>query len=410
VNSESGGPLAILVVDDNRSAADAIALLLGRGGHTVEAVYDGQTAINRIQQQRWDLVLTDLRMEPVDGLQVVRAARGAEPPMDVVVFTAFGSVEIAVEAMRLGAMDFLTKPVTADQILRRVQELRQGGGATGDIQIVGDSEATVRVREQAARLAKVRSTVLLTGETGTGRRHLARWLHNNGLDRDRPLLVARPNQTFDPDVLAAAGTLLVPGIDDWSPEAQIGLLRTLEGLDAGSPPRVIATANPDVDVRVARGDFPPELYFRLAVLVVAVSPLRERPQDLEPLIGHFMALQGPSASGAVVRPSADQLRNLSAHGWPGNAREVANLAERAVVLGAMAFDMNVKPQSGVHSSLPELAEGFNLAEHMEVIERTLLVRAIEQTAGDRPLMGKVLGLERNTLRYKLNKYGLLDRT
>jgi DNA-binding NtrC family response regulator len=407
VSSEAGGPLAILVVDDNRSAADAIALLLGRGGHAVTAVYDGQAALERIAAQRYDLVLTDLRMEPVDGLQVVRAARAAEPPMDVVVFTAFGSVEIAVEAMRLGAMDFLTKPVTADQILRRVQELR-GAQAGGDVEIVGDSEATVRVREQAARLARVRSTVLITGETGTGRRHLARWLHAHGLDRDRPMIAARPNQSLDLATLQAAGTLLVPGIDDWSADAQIGLLRTLEGLDAGSPPRVVATANPDVDVRVARGDFPPELYFRLAVLVVQIAPLRERPADLEPLIAHFVQQQGSAA--ANLHPSAEQLRNLAGHGWPGNVREVANLAERAVVLGQLAFDIHSKPQPGAPSGLPELTEGFNLAEHMEVIERTLLVRAIEQTAGDRPLMGKVLGLERNTLRYKLNKYGLLDRT
>lgn len=409
MQGESRPPLSILVVDDNRVAADSMARLLAREGHRVEACYDGRTAIDRLRQQPCDLVFTDLRMEPVDGMAVVRAARECDPPVDVIVFTAYGSVEAAVEAMRLGALDFLTKPVMADQLLRRVRELRRVPLDTM-ISIVGDSLATARVREQAASLATVRSTVLITGETGTGRTHLARWLHHHGLDRDRPLLVARPNHLPTDAALAEAGSLLIPAVDDWSPEAQASLLRQLETLEAGRPPRVIATASPDIDLRVAQGQLRPELYFRLAVLVVRLSPLRERPADLEPLLRHFIQIHAQTFGRGAAMPSADQLATLATHGWPGNVREVANLAERAVVMGSSAYDITVKPFTGSTGDLPQLAEGFNLPDHLEQIERALLVRAIEQTNGDRPAMSRLLGLERNTLRYKLNKYSLLERT
>jgi len=409
LQAEGNPRLAILVVDDNRVAADSMARLLGRENHRVEACYDGATAIDRLQHQPFDLVFTDLRMEPVDGMAVVRAARGCEPPVDVIVFTAFGSVEAAVEAMRLGALDFLTKPVMADQLLRRVRELRRVPVDTV-ISIVGESEPTARLREQATSLASVRSTVLITGETGTGRTHLARWLHHHGLDRDRPMVVARPNHLPTDAALAEAGSLLIPAIDDWSADAQAALLRQLETLEAGRPPRVIATASPDIDVLVAQGGFRPELYFRLAVLVVRLLPLRERPADLEPLLRHFLQIHAQGFGRAPAAPSPDQLATLATHGWPGNVREVANLAERAVVMGGSAYEITVKPFTGSSSDRPQLAEGFNLPDHLEQIERALLVQAIEQTGGDRPAICRLLGLERNTLRYKLNKYNLLDRT
>lgn len=398
--------LRVLVVDDNRSAAEAAALLIGREGHTVEVCHDGGAAIARLEQAAFDLVLTDLRMEPIDGLAVVRAARACTPPVEAIVVTAFGSVEAAVDAMRHGAIDFLTKPITASQLLRRVRDFRSA--PVRGLALVGESDFMNGLREQAVRLARVRSTVLILGETGTGRRHFARWLHDNGPDADQELVVAQPGRDLDPERLPHAGTVLIPRVDNWSADAQVRLLRQLELFEAGAPPRVIATAAPTLDQRVAAGDMLPELYFRLAVLLVRVAPLRERAADIGPLLHHFLAQHSRQFGKEPPRPSPAQVARLESHGWPGNVRELANLAERAVVLGPAAFDLT--PRRAAGATPQSLAEGFSLAQHMETVERTMLERAIEQTGGDRTAIAKLLGLERNTLRYKLNKYGLLGRT
>ncbi len=162
---------------------------------------------------------------------------------------------------------------------------------------------------------------------------------------------------------------------------------------------------------MAQGTVPPELYFRLAVLVVRLKPLRERPADIGPLLQHFVSLHGRVFERHPAPPSPHQVRALEAHDWPGNTRELANLAERAVVLGRSAFDRTRGDgrRSGP-GAVPALAEGFNLSEHLEEVERALLLKAIEETGGDRTAMSRLLGLERNTLRYKLNKYDLLRLT
>ena len=213
--------------------------------------------------------------------------------------TAFGSVEAAVDAMRMGAIDFLTKPVTADQLIRRIRDYRDA--PPPGLALVGDSAFMVGLREQAVRLSKVRSTVLVVGETGVGRRHLARWLHQNGLDQDRPLVVAHPGRPLDPARLADAGTLLVPSVDAWKRDDHLALLRQLELLEAGEPPRIIATASPGVEALASPDGLPPELFFRLAVLVVRLPPLRApggHPSPHRPLRGAPRAPHRAAARGA----------------------------------------------------------------------------------------------------------------
>ncbi len=409
---DNGRPLQILVVDDNVSAAEAIAILLEREGHEVEVRFDGRSAIELMSERArlerpLDLILTDLRMEPIDGLGVVRAARRLDPPVEVMVFTAYGSVEAAVEAIRLGALDFMTKPVSAEQLLRRVRSLYKQP-AVGKA-IIGGSESTRQLRQDAERLAEVRSTVLIIGETGTGRSHLARWLHSHGLDAGKPLKILRAGASPSLDEVLECGTLLLPAVDDWDDAMQVSVLRVLEQLEVGLPPRIIATASPDVEARAAEGRIRPELYFRLAVLMVRISPLRDRPNDLVPLLHQFIQQHARVFGKEPAFPDPEQLATLRAHAWPGNAREVSNLAERAVVMGTHAYDLQVTSVRPSTSKAPALGEGFQLAAHLESTERTLLLQAIEQTGGDRPAMCRLLGLERNTLSYKLNKYDLLGR-
>jgi DNA-binding NtrC family response regulator len=407
MSTPSDSALQILVVDDNQTAAMAAAMLLRRDGHVVDVRHDGGGGIEALQTHPYDLVLTDLRMDPIDGLEVVRAARSCSPPVDAIVMTAYGSVDAAVEAMRLGAIDFLTKPVTADQLRQRVKDYRQS--PAGGLALIGESAAMQQLRDSATRLATVRSTVLITGETGTGRRHLARWLHENGPDSDRPLVLAQAGRELSPDQLDQAGTLLLPNVDDWSTSAHNTLQRQLYRLDVGQPPRIVATASPDIGDRAAAGEMSAELYFRLAVLVLPLQPLRERPGDIQPLLEHFLDHHA-RVFGHPAPPLDDfQIRRFQGHAWPGNVRELRNLAERAVVMGAHAFEMPVRSPEPTHDGLPPLAEGFDLAEHLEWVERTMLTRAIEQTGGDLKAMVRVTGLERNRLRYKLNKFDLMDR-
>jgi len=399
--------LQILVVDDNQTAAMAAAMLLRRDGHQVDVRHDGAAGIEALHDHPYDLVLTDLRMEPIDGLGVVRAARACVPPVDAIVMTAYGSVDAAVEAMRLGAIDFMTKPVTADQLRQRVKDYRQAP-ARG-LALVGESTAMQRIRETATRLASVRSTVLITGETGTGRRHLARWLHENGPDSDKPLVLAQAGRELSAEQLDQAGTLLLPNVDEWSASAHDTLQRQLYRLDVGEPPRIIATASPDIGDKAAAGELSAELYFRLAVLVMPLQPLRERPGDIAPLLHHFLDHHARVFGQPAPRPESDQVRRLQGHAWPGNLRELRNLAERAVVMGSHAFEMPVRPPTPTRSALPTLAEGFDLAQHLEWLEKTMLSRAVDQTGGDLKEMCRVTGLERNRLRYKLNKFDLMSR-
>ena len=407
MNNSLDPTLQILVVDDNQTAAIAAAMLLRRDGHQVDVRHDGASGIEALQEQAYDLVLTDLRMEPVDGLAVVRAARSCARPVDAIVMTAFGSVDAAVEAMRLGAIDFMTKPITADQLRQRVKDYRQSP-ARG-LALVGESVAMEEIRSAATRLAAVRSTVLITGETGTGRRHLAQWLHENGPDSDQPLVLAQPGRELTVAQLEHAGTLLLPNVDDWSPQAHDILQRQLYRVDISQPPRIIATASPDIGDRAANGDMSAELYFRLAVLVLPLKPLRERPGDIGPMLNHFLDHHARVFGQPAPRPDELQLHRLEGHAWPGNIRELRNLAERAVVMGPDAFEMPVRSPAPERDALPTLAEGFDLAQHLEWVEKTMLTRAIEQTDGDLRTMCQVTGLERNRLRYKLNKFDLMER-
>jgi two-component system response regulator HydG len=402
-------PLKVLIVDDNRSAADALARVLLKHGDDVEAVYDGAAAIDRIRATPPDLVLTDLKMEPVDGLAVLRAARELSPPVEVVVFTAYGAVDVAVKAMRLGARDFLTKPVTVEQISQRLQQLRADRShapvaATGDgtLPFVAEAALSRDLLEQLRRAAGVPSPVWLEGEVGSGRGHAAVTLHRLSAMHDAPFLVRDIGRdTAWPE----RGTVLLPQVDDLGDEGQRTLHRSLSHVPPGV--RLVSSASADGRRLVAEGRLRPELYYALAVIVIQVPPLRSRREDVLPLLEQ--ALETTARRYGRPRPLIDpqRARALERHAWPGNVRELLNLAERAVVMGPEAFDFDVTESTG--DGMPKLEPGFDLATHLESIERRILVEALRKCGGDRNRAGRLLGVERNTLRYKLNKYGLLDR-
>ena len=392
--------MKILVVDDNRSSAEAMSRILRKQGHEVTTLYDGAAAIEELQNARPDLVFTDLRMEPVGGMDVLRAARSLTPPAEVVVFTAFGAVDKAVEAMRMGARDFLTKPISVEQILDRVNTLP----ASGEPAEFEGPPVTATLRDQLEALADVPLPVWIEGEVGTGRIRAAHQLH--ALSSGGPFHVVDPTS----DAPWPTGTVVLPDVDDLGPEAQQALIRRLKRLP--NTTRVVSTARPGTQERVANGSIRSDLYFTLAVVVVRLAPLRERPDEV---VGLFEdALDEACKRYARTRPEVDAAARdaLVTHAWPGNLKELHNLAERMAVLGPAGFSLQASPQAPaaspptVSSSL--FTDDFKLSDHLERIEADLLKLALTTADGDRTQAGRLLGVERNTLRYKLKKYGLLD--
>lgn len=399
-------PLNILVVDDNRSAADALARVLSKQGHEVSTAYDGQTAITTLQSSpSLDVVLTDLKMEPVDGMAVLRAARQCRPPLEVIVFTAYGAVDIAVEAMRLGARDFLTKPVTVEQVQLRLKQIRSTQGAietdaSPAPPFIAGATSSIRLLDDMKKAANVPSPVLVEGEMGSGRGHVAQTIHRLQ-DSGKPFHIWNIGRdTTWPD----SGTVLLPNIDDLPDDLQRELARTLHHVPQDV--RLIASSGPDGRARVSAGHLRPELYFSLAVVVVRVPPLRKRVEDILPLL--HQAIEHFSTEFRREPPQIlpHQTENLRNHSWPGNVRELINLGERSVVMGNNAF--NFERTEPKERNAPELELGFNLAEYLEEIESEILKEALRKADGDRTEAGRLLGVERNTLRYKLKKYGLLN--
>ena len=394
--------LNILVVDDNRSAADALARVLRKRGDRVEALYDGRSAIELIGEQDIDVILTDLKMAPVDGLQVLRAARAKRPPIETIVFTAFGAVDIAVTAMRLGARDFLTKPVTVEQVQSRLDQLRGTDNATPELPFIAKSPASLALLDRLQRAAGVPSPVWIQGEIGSGREFAARTLHQfsklSAADfhiRDLGSAGAWPE----------TGTVLLPNVDDLPDDLQQTLHRSLQYV----PPavRIIATARRDGRQQVAEGTLRAELYYSLAVVVIEVPPLRQRREDVLPLFEQGLAAYAVRYRREAPETTSEFAHRLQKHSWPGNVRELLNLAERTAVMGGDLASVDELVETSA-DGIPTLNTGFSLSKWMENMERKILVEALRVCDGDRAAAGRLLGVERNTLRYKLNKYGLLD--
>lgn len=391
------------MVDDNRSAADALARVLRKAGDEVETRYDGVSAIQYLQEQPPDVVLTDLKMEPVDGLAVLQAARACRPPIEVIVFTAYGAVDVAVRAMRMGARDFLTKPVTAEQVTARIQQLRAPTGELYDAPpppFIAEAPSARALLETLRRVAGVLSPVWIEGEIGSGRVFAAETLHRFG-NSDAPFSIRDPASSAD---WPTSGTVVLPNVDDLPEDLQRSLARALSQVPPGV--RVVATASPEGRRLVQEGQLRADLYYALSVVVIQVPPLRERTEDILPLLEQALGRFAKRYNRAVPVLPPDVQEQLLRHAWPGNVRELLNLAERMVVLG----DPNrVEIVERAPPGLPPLEPGFSLSGYLESLEKRILIEALRKSGGDRAQAGRLLGVERNTLRYKLNKYGLLER-
>ncbi len=435
----------VLVVDDEPKLGRYVAQMLGLDGHQVVRAAGGREALARLAEEAFDVVVTDLRMPEVDGLAVLRAARNRPGPPEVVLMTAHATAESAVEAMKAGAADYVTKPFSMDELRLRVQRLAaQRAAESRSAQflarlmpdLVAESAGMKEALAAARQVAPTDATVLLLGESGTGKSQVARFIHYQSKRAQGPLVevhcAALPETLLEGELfghergaftgatqrkqghLAAAqgGTVFLDEIGEIPPATQVKLLRFLQErtfVPLGSTEqrtvdaRVVSATNRDLDAAVREGGFREDFYYRLNVFTIRVPPLRERPEDVRRIAERLLAARGWPAE----KLSAGARERLLAHRWPGNVRELENALERALIV---AGEGEIRPEHlaigagagpGTRPS-DLLGEGFDLDDH----ERDLVFAALERAGGNKTNAAKLLGITRRRLYTLLASYGI----
>jgi DNA-binding NtrC family response regulator len=446
-------PARILLVDDDANLRRVIEYSLSERGHSVAAVASGEEALQRLHEG-FDLVLTDVQLEGRSGLDVLAETKARTPETIVIVITAYGAIQDAVRAMKLGAHDYLTKPFDLDALSMTVEKaLHYRKLAAENLRlraelverfsfanIIGVSPKMQTVFDALRTVAASDASVLITGETGTGKELIARALHHNSARRDAPLVTvncaAIPEQLLESELfghvkgaftgaiqnkkgkfeLADGGTIFLDEVAELGGALQAKLLRALQEREiepvGGTASleidvRVVAATNKDLSDAVARGTFRDDLFYRLAVVPIALPPLRERREDIPLLVGHFLRKH---AKGREVQVAPEALALLRAYDWPGNVRELENVCERIVLFlsgdTVTAGDVpemirsSRRPTARFRIELPE--EGISLDE----VERAVILQALERTNGNRSQAARFLRIPRHILLYRLQKFGL----
>lgn len=437
----------IHIVDDHPGSAEAMAELLEDEGYTCAAFDDPTACLVAMRSHPPELLITDLRMDGLDGIELLRQGRLLDPELPVILVTAYGSIQRAVEATRLGAFAFVTKPVQPHDIVLQVRNalalrvLRAPPAASAG-GIEGGSPGLLRALGIAERAANSDLSVLITGESGTGKELFARHLHRHSGRTGRFVAVncgAIPESLLEAELFGHArgaftgatsdraglveeahgGTFFLDEIGELTPAAQVRLLRFLQ---EGTFRRVGESRERSASVRVVaathqalRGSstFREDLYFRLAVVPIELPALRERGDDVLLLLGSAVNRACARTSRTPLRFTAAALEALRTYRWPGNVRELVNIAERLVLLSDAAVidvgDLPAELQAGAATDGEQLPAGdFELTPYLEQQERRAIVRAMERHGNVQTRAAASLGLERNAFRYKLHKHGLLD--
>ena len=440
--------LPILVVEDDPSLREAIGDTLELAGRPYVAVGGGEEALKVLAEQAFSLVLSDVRMMPMDGITLLKEIRSRLPHLPVVLMTAFAEVDKAVDAMRSGACDFLLKPFEPKALLAHINkyELPETGESAG---VVAIDLASRELFAMAQRVAQTDATVLLTGESGVGKEVVARFIHRNSARKNGPFVAI--NCAAIPDSLLEAtlfgyekgaftgasqaqagkfeqaqdGSLLLDEVTEMPMSLQAKLLRVLQEREVervgGKKPvplniRIIATSNRDMAEAVAKGVFREDLFYRLNVFPVAIPALRQRREDIPAIARHFVVEHGGrlGRSGVSLTPAAEAL--LLAHQWPGNVRELENVIQRALILstgpnvGPEHFNLCsgakhlAEPAPTVLAHQAGLSDVGNNADNMKNLEREHILRTLAELGGSRKLTIERLGISERTLRYKLQQY------
>jgi DNA-binding NtrC family response regulator len=447
---------SVLVVDDDVAVGTVLVALLVQAGLEAAHVNSGAAALKALEDRPSDVVVTDLRMPGMDGIQLLAHVAARWPDLPVVVLTAHGTVPLAVEAMRAGAADFLLKPFDREQIVYVVRkamlaarhaDAREGAAPMTPGPLVSESPATREVLELLARAAKGTATVLLRGESGTGKELAARAIHDQSPRRAGPFVVihcaALPDALLESELfgyekgaftgaacrkpgrieLAQGGTLFLDEIGDVPLQTQVKLLRVLQersferlgGTDTVKVDvRFVAATHQDLDAMVQAKTFREDLYYRLNVIPIVMPPLRARPEDIAPLVVRFAAALGPANGRGAFTFEPAAIERLRRQDWPGNVRQLQNFVERLIVLaeGPVIRSADVERELARTAALARPAAPASpaapatLDDHRKRAERDALREALERVQGNRTRAARILGVSRGTLYNMLAEHGL----
>jgi two-component system NtrC family response regulator len=453
-------PKRILLVDDEENLRRITQLELEDAGYSVTTAADGREAVDLLARTPFHLVITDLRMPGISGMDLLRRIRTEYPETSVIMMTAFGTIQGAVEAMKAGAFDYITKPIDIDelvilinralehqQLVREVQMLRSNAEEKyGFQQIIGHSDALMFVLDMAARAAQADSTVLIQGETGTGKELLARAVHFNSRRAGKPFVTincgAIPKDLLESELFghvrgsftgavshkqgkveaADGGTLFLDEIGEMSMELQVKVLRTIqegeiEKIGATTPSkvdvRVITATHRNLQAMIEDGTFREDLYYRLAVIPLTLPPLRDRASDIPELVQHFFL----KARQKVGRPELTLPLNLipyfQRYSWPGNIRELQNIIERVTVL-SRGSEVTLEDLPENLRREPSIADAVSLDLNpngisLEAIERDLIIKALDKFDGNQTHAARYLDISRKALIYRIEKHGIVRR-
>jgi len=455
-----------LIVDDNKTSTDTLCALVERRGHAAHAAYDGQQALTVLEAEPIDVLVTDLKMPKMDGMQLLRTVRDRWPDVVVIVVTAHGSVEAAVEAMKIGAFDFVTKPLDNNELQVKLQKAvaqremslkmermsaRLDSYEADDVyrhgmgEIAGSSPSMRDLYAIIGKVAPTDSTVLIFGESGTGKELVARAIHQKSARAKGPFVsvhctayaegileselfghergaftgaVARKIGRFE---MADRGTFFLDEVGEIPMGIQTKLLRVIQERQfervGGTQTihvdiRIVSATNKNLQKAIQDGVFRQDLFYRLNIFAIDLPPLRDRKEDIPLLIETFVRREAQRLGHEVAGPSAQALDALMDYDWPGNVRELKNVIERAAVLACgESIDMpHLPPILSISSTsyvcLPN--EDVDFDREMENFERRLILHAFEKSERVKAKAAKMLGIDRNRFRYKLEHFGIKD--
>ncbi len=449
----------ILIVDDEDGMRRLLSRVLTREGYDTSAVGSGAEALRLVSSERFDLVVTDIKMPEMDGLQLLAELKEYVPSLPIIVITAYGTIENAVQALRSGAYDYIAKPFENDEIkltvakaFERERLLAENRYLHAELEgrydfsgIIGGSLAMQQVYEMSSSVAVSNANVLITGESGTGKELLARSIHYSSLRKEKPFVVlncaAISEGVLESELFghekgafsgaldtrkgrferADQGTLFIDEVAEMSMAAQVKLLRVIQEHEfervGGNKTisvdvRIVAATNKKLEDQVKDGKFREDLYYRLNVVNINVPPLRSRREDVEPLSRFFLEKYTAETGKKISDLSPRALSCLLAHDWPGNVRELQNAIERAVVLSKGSvltprdFPQGMQGDDQICLQVPE--KGGSLTVILEDLERQLIIQTLQREDGSQTRAAETLGIKRTTLRYKMEKYRMID--